>query len=460
MTAPRIHVGEAIKLVRVIGVYQVAAVCAAIFLATMTFRDVLFCLAGVLIMVVLYVFVQTNKLDLKNSKSRIIIHFNDVKKDFSRQMERFDTIYAKENFFINNYSKGLYQHVSFDEQLDIIKWVETVERRLQDESLKQFEDFQASMSEMNDLGVSTAVHANDHTAAVTGENRLTAEMSLRDITKEIETIDNINIRQVDEKQIKNLFAEIKTVLNDFYKRNEASYKLWGELNNQTMDFFRKLFSTDHEALSRQYVMFSLSVDEIFSEAPTLFQNDSALSKFLGGNENSQEISKSLYAYDWDTLRTKITGDNNMLISRNSQEVKVVTLFNTGKQRCVQQSTGRMLQKHFQNFKQHQGAERLLPSDKAKTQRHPERVHPQAAGRKTKNQDFQGERAELRGLRTTVKARVRDQTRDQQAVHVKTQPRERVFRSRQATRGTGGFQHRYRGDAVPPELPDNPTFRKM
>ena len=333
MTTPSIDIDAALNLVNFIGYKQVAALCVAIFLATISFRDILFCLTGILAVVVLFILVQNDKIDTKNKKSRILIHFDEVKRDFNRQMERFDTIYAKERYFINNYSKGLYQHVAFDEQLDIIKWIESVEKKLQMESVKQFEDFEKSMSQMNELGVSKSLvfedMAGDKVEFV--EPGLTAEMSLRDTVKEFEMIDNIDIRQMDEKQIKKLFSDIKAVLNGFYKRNESTYKLWGELNNNAIDIFRKMFSNNSDVLPRQYKIFSLTIDGIFEHAPTLIEPDSPISMFLGGNKNATEGSKSLYLYDWDTLRTKITGENSQLVSRNSSEGKVYKCMTVGQQ---------------------------------------------------------------------------------------------------------------------------------
>lgn len=315
---------QSIHAANIIGVKQVAVVCATILVATLSFRDVVFCILGAVSIIGLIMVIQRQKLEQKNSKSRVVIHFDEVKKDFARQMEKFETIYAKENFFINNYSKGLYHHVTFEEQLDIIKWVEKVEKKLQDESLKQFDDFEKSLNQIDDRGVSKVTQLTESTFEVTAEPGLTSEMSLRDSTNEMELINNINIRQVDEKKLKEILSEIKQVLADFYKKNEVSYKQWAELNNQTMDFLRKIFSTSNTESSKQYHMFSLSVDKILENSPSLILEDSPFSKFLGGNDKARASVRGLFNYDWDTLRIKITGENTSLIERNNEEGKVIS----------------------------------------------------------------------------------------------------------------------------------------
>jgi hypothetical protein len=239
----------------------------------------------------------------------------------SDRSRRSEIGYAQENFFINNYSKGLYHHVTFEEQLDIIKWVESVEKKLQVESHKQFEDFEKSISDINELGVSKIYNVQE-SGPLEGQSSvvpgLTAEMSLRDTSKEMSQIDSIKITQVDEKNLKELFGDIKSVLSNFYKCNEESYKLWAELNNQTMDKIIKYFSGNSEQSSKQYAMFSLTVEDMLASSPSLMAQNSSLSSLLTG-VRPQDTLRRLFDYDWDMLRTKITGENTKLIARNSKE---------------------------------------------------------------------------------------------------------------------------------------------
>jgi hypothetical protein len=282
---------------------------------------------GVAAMIVVFILMQRSKLDEKNKKSRIVIHFNEIKKDFVRQMDKFNQVYLKENFFLNEYSKGLHHHIAFDdEKLDIIKWIEKVETKLQDESIKQFEEFEKSLEPMDDLGVSKVKGIAKHMNGGEDEETITYEVSLRDTTSQIKMIDKIEINTVDEKSFKEILAEIKIILNDYYRRNENSFRLWADLNNQGMDYFRKLFSSKTDKKSDFMSVFCLTVEDLKEGGPSLISETSTMTKFIGGPDAIQESLEKLYMCDWDTLRMKITYDNSSLIDKNNIELKVVIVY--------------------------------------------------------------------------------------------------------------------------------------
>ena len=91
-----------------------------------------------------------------------------------------------------------------------------------------------------------------------------------------------------------------------------------------MDKIIKYFSSNSQETSKQLSMFSLSVDQIKENMPSVISSDSSLNQFLNQYEKSQEQVTNLFQYDWDTLRAKITADNADMISRNSKEEKEST----------------------------------------------------------------------------------------------------------------------------------------
>lgn len=324
MTSPTVNVASSIRLYQTFGYAPVVFLATVIILATLSLRDLVFTLVGCAGFFMVYAAIQRDRLEKKNANSRLLIRFDDIKRDFKPLMEKVESSYAKDNFFVNNYSKGLYHHVTFEEQLDIIKWVETVEQKLQTESQKQFEEFEKSISDMDEWGVSKTSMtlgpdgADGQPGLATG---VTAEVSLRDVSHEMAIIDSINIRQADEKNLKELFSDIRYVLGDFYKFNEEAYSLWAELNNQTMDKIFKYFSSNPEESPKQLAMFSLTIDEMFHSSPSLISHNNALIKFFEGKVSIRESEKNFFGFDWDMLRTKITGQNGTLIARNTKENK-------------------------------------------------------------------------------------------------------------------------------------------
>lgn len=324
MTTPPLNVASSIRVYQTFGYAPVVLLATVVILATLTLRDLVFGIAGCLTFLLGYLAIQKERLEKKNAKSRLLITFDDIKKNFKPLIEKVETSYAKDNFFVNNYSKGLYHHVTFEEQLDIIKWVESVEQKLQSESEKQFEEFQKNVADIGELGVSKTLYTHEN-SKVEGqspiETGVTAEVSLRDTTNEMNQIDSINIRQADEKIIKELFSDIKAVLSDFYKCNEESYSQWAQLNNQTMDKIIKYFSSSTDESPKQLAMFGMTIDDMYRRSPSLISHNLALTKFVDGYVSLKDSERNFFGFDWDMLRTKITEENSNLISRNSKEYK-------------------------------------------------------------------------------------------------------------------------------------------
>lgn len=322
MTSPTINVASSVRVYQTFSYAPVIMLSGVLLVATLSFRDFFFMLVGIAVLLVVFVIVQKERLEKKNAKSRLLITFEDIKKDFKPLMEKVESSYAKDNFFVNNYSKGVYHHITFEEQVDFINWVEVVEKKLLAESAKQFDEFEKSLTDLNELGVSRTFSKhegmNDESTIQPG---LTAEVSLRDTSKELSLIDSITLKQVDENYLKDTFTEIKNVLGDFYRCNEESYSLWGELNNQTMDKIYKYFSSKDDKSPQNLAMFSLSILDMFQSSVSLISKNDALKKFLENKIALREAEEKLFGYDWDTLRVKITEDNPSLISRNSKENK-------------------------------------------------------------------------------------------------------------------------------------------
>ena len=285
---------------------QVIIVCGFLFMATISLRDIVFLLVGACITAAAFYCYQSRQAEQRNARTRIVVSFEDLKRDFPNTMEKVDAVYINKNYFINNYSKGLYHHVAFEDQLNIIEWVEQVEKRLQDASLKQFDDFQHSLQEgqsdpqlTNNLDFETApgLEANP-----TKESAIS--LYLQDTTELIRNTEAISIKSVEEKLVKEVFSDIKTALKDFFSQTDDSNSCWADLNNQALDKFKKIFVSEAEINQRNHNWFGLCLDAVNEEVLHVFAKDSDMARLANGLFETQVDTKRLLSYDWDALRDK------------------------------------------------------------------------------------------------------------------------------------------------------------
>ncbi len=309
---------------------QRAAIIVAISLVVITFsiRDLVFFIIGLTLCGGFILYTQAIKLEEKNARTRIMIHFKDLKRDFDRLLQKADMVHVNRNYFINNYSKGLYHQLAFEEQLDIVKWVEEVETKLQAESLKQFREFEQNITDpIEDVKAetqsSTYVRPLPDTNKELGaqSSKITIELSLRDVTEQLNKIDSVNIKSLDEKHFKILVGDIKTVLNDIFKTNEEIYSLWGSPNGYTFDRLKRIFHSSPVPNSPQYNMFGLNLDTISNETPDLFQL-SPMIQFIAKSGASVN-TRMMFDYEWDLIKDKFVAGKNILSEKNQHAQKEI-----------------------------------------------------------------------------------------------------------------------------------------
>jgi hypothetical protein len=285
---------------------QLIIVCTFLFVATISLRDIIFLLAGACATAVGVYYYHSRQAEQRNERTRILVSFEELKRDFPSTMEKVDTVYINKNYFINNYSKGLYHHVAFEEQLNIIEWVEQVEKRLRDASLKQFEEFDSSLHDGQNRPGLLDADVVDKLAATepTASKDPTISLYLQDTSELMKHTAAITVRFVEENSLKEVFSNIKAALKDFFSHTDDSNSCWADLNNQALDKIKKIFVSEAELNQRNHNWFGLCLDAVNQEVLHVFAKGSDTVKLANGVFKSEIDTKKLLSYDWDILRDK------------------------------------------------------------------------------------------------------------------------------------------------------------
>jgi hypothetical protein len=302
---------------------QVIIVCSFLFVATVSLRDIIFLLAGACATAVAFYCYQSRQAEQRNARTRIVVSFEELKRDFPNTMEKVDSVYVNKNYYINNYSRGLYHHVAFEDQLNIIEWVEQVEKRLQEASLKQFEDFQQSLHE----GVRPECYElNLDRVAGAGETEVkeaSISLYLQDTTELIKHTTAISIRSVEDTQLKEVFNDIKSALKDFFSHTDDSNSCWADLNNQALDKIKKIFISEAEINQRNHNWFGLCMETVNQEVFHLFAKDADMTRRANDLFESEIDTKRLLSYDWDALRDRFIEIRDRLKNFFDEAEKVI-----------------------------------------------------------------------------------------------------------------------------------------
>lgn len=257
----------------------------AYILVTISFRDLLFLLVGIILTGAAVFHLTAKKWEKTHTKSRIVVHWEDLKYNFAAVMEKTDTIHSNKGYFINSFNQGLYQHATFDEQINVLEWVEKTEKRLQSESLAQFDRFLKRNSPEGDKSVlvgntaQDALKVPDPKSKKTGEaSKMAVQISLRDTSGMFSQLDGLLLKNLEDKSMKDLLSDMKSIISDLNKTVEEGLTLWSELDNQTLHKLRKIFT--QEPTKNPLALFGWTEETIRQNAPNLLVTGSALRKYL------------------------------------------------------------------------------------------------------------------------------------------------------------------------------------
>ena len=247
-------------------------------------------------------------------------------------------VHVNRNYFINNFSKGLYHQLAFEEKLDVIKWVEDVEKKLTTESLKQFNEFEKTITEIEDMSASRVMSPNQDQSKVTGSisrfdvdpaslahadsksagghSSITVELSLRDTAEQFAKVDSIFVRQVDNSRFKDLMSDAKSVIQEYFSSNNDAFGLWSRSGSYTFDSLKKIFMSSPIMSIQQYSLFGLSVDEISQATPNLL-SIGKLMVYLGKQGHSPSVlTRLMFDFEWELLKSKFIASQSILVDAN------------------------------------------------------------------------------------------------------------------------------------------------
>lgn len=254
-------------------------------IATVSLRDLVFLIVGLVLAAAAGFHFLAKRWEKEHKKSRIVVSWEDLKYNFAAVMEKTDTIHSNKGYFINSFSQGLYQHATFDEQINVLDWVEKTEKRIQAESLSQFDRFvkkNSSQLEKNQLSPGLQSDQlkipDSQTKKPADAGKMAVQVSLRDTSGLFTQLDGLLLKNIEDKGVKDLLSDMKGIISDLNKSVEEGLTLWSELDNQTFQKLRKIFT--QEPTKNPMALFGWTEESLKQNAPNLVVAGSALRRYL------------------------------------------------------------------------------------------------------------------------------------------------------------------------------------
>ena len=295
---------------------HVLMVCASVIIATISLRDILFMIVGMVLVGLGVLYYQAEQAFKLNKWSRIVVSFEDLKQDFTNVVEKVDMVYVNRNYFINNYSKDLYHHVTHEEQLNIIQWIEEVESNLKRKSLREFRDFEENSREVRvhempyivkigEDGLGDVLVVEERSVKENETMNFSINLNLRNSGDIVMRLNEVDLKTVDENCIMSALSDVRSVVLDFFKHVEDSDTTWSDLNNQAIDKLKLIFSSDSEINQRNYNWFGISQEHLSKEVLLLLGPGSHFHSYLKIlNCQSLNLVDNIILLDWDGIRNK------------------------------------------------------------------------------------------------------------------------------------------------------------
>ena len=314
---------------------QIVILVISLLLAFLSLRDLLFVLLGS-VTAGFYLYTKfSNFLLKKNSNSRIIVLFEHAKDlpelpfvpNFMKDPPR--------DYFINSFTRGLHHVATFEEQIDVVKWVLTTERKLAAESLKEFGEFEKNLERLTRVSQSNGIDTTHHSDRL--DNKLSSDLSLRDTTLQFSHLESLMLQEVDETPIKDVFSDMKIVIQEHHKANEELINLWSSLDNQTLDKLRSIFTSSSSVPLREHNLFALTNEDICETTPNLLDQSSKVYIFLSKlvesfpklsasnlhRSNIEEVisPQVFFTSDWKQIRDKFGTPAESILTSYSTHLK-------------------------------------------------------------------------------------------------------------------------------------------